>query len=470
MADEGKKGEMKYCPVAWHSVNIRNNGDFRLCCHANVAEGQGILRQPDGSPYNLATSSVDSVRNHPLAKAVRKSFLEGKWHPSCARCQLEEENSQPSGRVHSLNRLEEAGLESEFRDTVFSRTAADGSIESERFPVYDLDIRFGNKCNLRCRSCGPTDSSSWYGDYFKMGYDRFEDSGATVFLKEADGRIVAENNRFEWYENISVGSQLPQDLSRLRRIYFAGGEPLLIRQHQEMLEWLVARNLHGQVGLEYNTNLTVLPDAILDLWKKFRFVGVGVSMDGYGKYHEYLRHPGRFDTMERNLRKLDQAEGNIRRWLACTVSAQNASHLPDFVLWKERQGYKKIRNDLPRLPISTHLLHYPNYMNLQALPLKAKLLVEARLAEGFSRIEKEGCLPEGKLRSTKRVFDGIVRYMKSGDRSRNWPSYWEYNEKLDRIRKQTFFDIDPELAALMQEGARPAGYLEAPRASVSSDV
>lgn len=446
---------MKYCPVAWHSVNIRNNGDYRLCCHSNVTEGQGILRKEDGSPYNLSTSPVEEIRNHPLVKEVRKSFLEGKWHPSCMRCQLEEENNQRSGRIHAITRLEEAGIESGFREKVFTQTAADGGIQTENFPIYDLDVRFGNKCNLRCRSCGPFDSSAWYSDYYKLGHDRFEDSGATVFLKEtAEGRVVAENNRFEWYTNTSVGEQLPKDLSLLRRVYFVGGEPLLIERHQEMLEWLVAKNLHGQVGLEYNTNLTLLPDAILGLWKKFRFVGVGVSMDGYGKFHEYLRHPGRFEIMEKNLRKLDEAEGNIRGWLSCTVSAQNASHLPDFILWKERQGYKQIRNDLSRPPISTHLLHYPNYMNLQALPPKAKLLVEKRLNDGFARVEKEAGLPEGKLKSTKRIFDGIIRYMKNGDRSHRWPQYWEYNKKLDLIRHQTFFDLDPELATLMEEGAQ----------------
>jgi hypothetical protein len=92
-------------------------------------------------------------------------------------------------------------------------------------------------------------------------------------------------------------------------------------------------------------------------------------------------------------------------------------------------------------------------MNLQALPPKAKLLVETRLLEGISRIEAEGCLPEGKLKATKRVFHGIIRYMKSGDRSHKWLGYWEYNQKLDQIRNQTFFDIDPELATLMKEGA-----------------
>lgn len=445
---------MKYCPVAWHSATVRNNGDYRLCCHANVAEGQGILRKEDGSPHNLATSPVDTIRNHPLVKDVRKAFLEGKWHPSCMRCQLEEENNQRSGRIHSLTRLEEAGLEAGIRENLIANTAPDGSIDPDKFPINDLDIRFGNKCNLRCRSCGPFDSSAWYGDYFRLGHDRFEDSGATVFLKEAaDGRVTAEGNRFGWYENTNVGEQLPKDLSQLRRIYFAGGEPLLIQRHQEMLEWLVDQNLHGQVSLEYNTNLTLLPDAILALWKKFRAVGVGVSMDGFGKFHEYLRFPGKAEIMEKNLRKLDQAEGNIRGWLACTVSAQNASHLPDFILWKESQGYKQIRNDLSRPPISTHLLHYPNFMNLQALPARAKLLVEKRMNDGILRIEREAGLPEKKFLNTRKMLEGIVRYMKSGDRSHHWPNYWEYNRKLDGMRKQTFFDVDPELATLMEEGA-----------------
>jgi len=181
---------------------------------------------------------------------------------------------------------------------------------------------------------------------------------------------------------------------------------------------------------------------------------VGVSMDGYGKFHEYLRYPGRADIMEKNLRKLDQAEGNIRAWLACTVSAQNASHLPDFILWKVRQGYKTNKKDTARPPISAHLLHNPAFMNLRALPPKAKALVEKRLNEGSLRIEREAGLQEAQLAATKKLLQGIIRYMNTADRSQKWADHWERNQRLDQIRKQSFFDLDPELATLMQEGAQ----------------
>jgi organic radical activating enzyme len=432
-----------------------------MCCYANVVAGKGVLNDEQGNALNMSTTAVDDIRNHPLVKEVRKSFLEGQWHASCQRCRVEEENQQRSGRIHSLTRIEEfeeeTHQEGALAQKVFSLTHPDGSINPSDFPVEELDLRFGNKCNLSCRSCGPVDSSGWYSDYAKMGNESFDDTGGTVYLRpKPDGRIEAINDHYNWYEGIDVPERFSKDLSKLRRVYFVGGEPLLMKEHLRTLEWLVAQGLSKKISLEYNTNLTVLPDAVMTLWKEFDFVGVGVSMDGFGKFHEYLRYPGKAEIMEKNLRKLDQSEAHLRGWLACTISAQNISHLPDFIIWKEQQQFKKIRNDYARPPISVHLLHKPAQMNVRSLPAEAKKLVERRLLDGLKRIRSETQLSEEKLESTETLIMGLISYMNRVDDSDKWPYYWEWNLKLDKIRNQTFFDIDPELATLMQNAALAA--------------
>ena len=90
-----------------------------------------------------------------------------------------------------------------------------------------------------------------------------------------------------------------------------GGEPLLIHQHYDFLNELVERGRAPFVTLEYNTNLSIVPEKALKLWEHFKKVKLGVSLDGVGPINDYIRHPSKWSVMERNLLKIDKAPGNI---------------------------------------------------------------------------------------------------------------------------------------------------------------
>ena len=78
-----------WCPLPWMSVNVRNNGDLRVCCNANVGLDQGLVKKEDGSTYNLGSDGLHDFRNGKLMKEIRKAMLAGEFHPSCVRCERE---------------------------------------------------------------------------------------------------------------------------------------------------------------------------------------------------------------------------------------------------------------------------------------------------------------------------------------------------------------------------------------------
>jgi sulfatase maturation enzyme AslB (radical SAM superfamily) len=436
------KQDLHYCPLAWGSTAIRNNGDYRICCHANVSENNGLLRDESGELLNVTKHSPEAVRNNLLLKEVRKTFLNGNWPAVCGRCKTEEESGLKSGRTHAIARLKASDFEEEFVNRV-ELTAQDGSIPDD-FPLTVMDIRFGNLCNLRCRSCGPTDSSSWYREWREVENISFSDSGITVQLENSEGRVVANPDRFSWHEKIEAQMLVPADPSRLRRIYLAGGEPLLIPMHLNFLKELEKQEISKNIYLEYNSNLTYLPAAVLDSWQKFRAVGVGVSMDGFGKFHEYLRFPAKQSVMDKNLDLLDLQPKNVFAWFACTVSWMNASHLPDFLAWILSRNFQKVGKRADRLPISFHLLHKPNYMNLREVPMDGKRLIEDRIKKGWDKIR--GHFSESQRKSGDDAFRGILHYMNSSNGNSDWQMILDRNYRLDLLRKKFFSDIDPELA------------------------
>ena len=111
-----------FCPIPWIFQAVRNNGDIRVCCQANVTENQGVVRKQDGTPYNAASDNMEVARNAELMREVRKNMLKGEWSQECGRCQQEEASGLNSRRQYELDNWK---FSIEDAKTV---TAADGTI------------------------------------------------------------------------------------------------------------------------------------------------------------------------------------------------------------------------------------------------------------------------------------------------------------------------------------------------------
>jgi hypothetical protein len=86
-------------------------------------------------------------------------------------------------------------------------------------------------------------------------------------------------------------NQMQEHIPYLEQIYFAGGEPLIMEEHYNVLKELV-RLKRFDVRLQYNTNfsrLNLKDENVLDYWKLFNNVSIGASLDAMGPRAEYIR-------------------------------------------------------------------------------------------------------------------------------------------------------------------------------------
>ena len=60
-----------FCPIPWIFQAVRNNGDVRVCCQANVTKNRGVVRKPDGSSYNAGRDNMVEARNTDMMKDVK---------------------------------------------------------------------------------------------------------------------------------------------------------------------------------------------------------------------------------------------------------------------------------------------------------------------------------------------------------------------------------------------------------------
>jgi hypothetical protein len=270
-----------FCPLPWVYQAFRNNGDIRVCCQANQSPNKGILTREDGTTFNAATATLDESRNSPLMNRLRKNMIAGEWSPECKRCRVEENSGLTSNRQHAIYDWKMTV------DDVKNYTSDDGTIDTKQFPVISYDMRFGNLCNLVCRMCSPTDSHSWYEQWYSYtGKDSFKDThGVVQLIRNSVGRLTTSD--YDWHNSENFWVQIEDNLDNIRHVYMAGGEPLLIERHYEFLQKCIDRDVAKNIVLEYNTNGTTLPKRATELWKKFKQVEFPTheKIRTYGKTH-----------------------------------------------------------------------------------------------------------------------------------------------------------------------------------------
>ena len=438
-----------FCPIPWNFQAVRNNGDIRICCQANVTENQGVIRHNNGTPYNASRDSLDDARNADLMKIVRKNMLNGIWSQECGRCRQEEEAG-----LNSRRQYEQQNWPTFTIDKAREVTEEDGSVSD--IPVTYYDLRFGNLCNLACRMCGPTDSHTWYEqwvDYHKSN-DYIDTHGTVSLKRNTKGRLFT--NDYDWHGSDVFWNSIEKNIPNIKHVYMAGGEPMMIERHYEFLQKCIDSGYAGKIIIEYNTNMTNLPERVLEMWKHFRQVRVGASIDGYGNMLEYQRWPLKWNQAYKNLKKLDQLcvdNKNIFAWLACTVTANNVFHIPEFMWWKLKEsGFKKINSSKKRPVITHHVAHGPKRTNIKLLDpaLKADL-------QDHYEIWKNKILFDNEIEQTVKenaigILDSILKFANKEDYSKDYLNeFVNFTKYLDKARNQSILDVAPQYSKLFDK-------------------
>ena len=285
-----------FCMLPWLHLHAFPDGRAYPCCMSEY-------NLPAG---NLKEQTMKEVWNSKGIKDMRVNMLNGRPSKECNRCYEQESAGFVSMRHSSSQNF---GQHIALTDT----TNEDGSLDW--FQIRYYDIRFSNLCNFRCRSCGSIFSSNWYNDEVKLYGDR------------GHQRIMFAGKTEE-----DMWEQMQEHIPFLDQIYFAGGEPLIMEEHYRLLNELVKREMF-HVRLIYNTNFSKLAykdQDVLELWKKFKTVSVGASLDASGARGEYIRKGQDWTETVDNRRRMLEVCPNVDFYISATVSIYNVLHISDF--------------------------------------------------------------------------------------------------------------------------------------------
>jgi MoaA/NifB/PqqE/SkfB family radical SAM enzyme len=389
-----KKTIKKYNDVAcrklWDHLYIGTDGNINPCCLADH-------RFPLG---NIDSTSINSIMFN-KTEQIRSIMSQGYRTRACAVCYEKEDCG-----IYSV------------------RQVCDH--DNQTVGIKHLDIRINNTCNFKCRMCS---------EYFSSAIQQ-----ETIKLYGKDAILGFESVSLDAGKNQNKNQRLQQVLpfvnSGIESIYFAGGEPLLMPEHYEILDHLIEMR-HTDLAIMYNTNLSTLfykKRNIIDLWKKFSNIQVGASIDAMGAVAEYMRHGTIWDNVINNINIIKQQVPHVKLKITSTVSCVTIENLIELQCsWVDQKMF--CVEDL-----QVQVLTSPNFLSPAVLPQHHK----DRLT---NIIQQHICRFSG-TRLAQQWYD-VLQWMNNTDYTFALTDFKQRTSVLDLHRGESFVDIFPEFRDLL---------------------
>lgn len=414
------------CALPFIHVQSEPDGKIKLCCLA-----KNTVKDNDGKPFNFGKDKIETFFNSDYMKNIRKDMLNNVQVADCKGCYDEEAAGGISQR--QVYTQEWIAKDPSIEETMLQSEHNDYYVEPK---IKYFDFRFGNMCNLKCRSCGPVNSIQLLKESREI-----EHPDKNKFFLYNEHEI---DNINDWYQTPMFMENFRAQEQNIRQIYFTGGEPTIIEQNYEILQDLVDSGKASRVSLIFSTNMTNIQDRFVKLVEQFERVTFLASCEGFGDVHEYLRAPAKWSVFEKNITRL----ANMDPWktvIMCTpvIQSVNLADITKFFEWIENIndtfGYSRVQI----LPI---VLTFPRHLDLEILPLDMKQQALAKLEDFVSKhprlqdsIHFMGRMNMIRDKCNKDSFDpeALIKFR-------------TYTMMLDKHRGQSLADVNPELYNLLQ--------------------
>lgn len=399
-----------FCMLPWMHMHAFPDGRAYPCCLADYWHPVGDLRK----------NTMEQVWNQEPYRVMRQNMLQDKPCKECTKCYEQEDNGFFSMRNDSNRNYGHHIHEVE-------NTHDDGT--NPDFKIRYWDVRFSNLCNFSCRSCGPIFSSNWFNDHVKM-YNRKPD---------VLGREMLRVEYTAGDEDAMIAQMLPH-IPYLEQVYFAGGEPLIMKEHYFMLEKLIEAG-KTDVRIQYNTNFSELAfkdKHVFEYWKHFKNVSVGASLDASGDRAELMRRGTNWQQAVANRERMMQEVPHVDFYISATVSAMNVLHVLDFHKEWTDLGLIKAKD------FNVNICQSPEWYRIDILPewFKQQVIIPA-----YNK-HLEWLVPQDTLQRATNGYRSLLNLLTAHDASVLLPRFREEIAKLDKIRNEDFWKVFPELNEL----------------------
>ena len=326
---------MPKCAYIDNGVTIGPGGDVRPCCHIYHSD----ISNKEYEDFNWKNSFPK----------LRK-IMENGWAKECDYCRIEEIKKGESPRT----KLDHFG------------------IEGNQKTIFDLKIT--NTCNLSCRMCNPTQSSTW---------DKIVKTNKNIDFQKHYDVIEPLEGSAGWHNKFL--SEVKNNLDNVKYLKFTGGEPFLVKHTKEVCKYTVESGASNSTELKFITNgQVVLDEEWFKIFSKYKDVQIDVSVDGVGSRYEYIRPGSKWSKIEDFINNIKKRDMDIDLCITYLPQTLNAAVFYETEQWAVNHG----------LEIHNHAywqLKEPEFMNYSSLnpSVRKKLNIETDVVykeENFKKL------------------------------------------------------------------------------------
>ena len=251
-----------YCRYAWRHQYIHMSGSFRLCCIT-----KDNLLNDKGHRFNVNHDSLEKVWRSNRMNEVRRKMMTGEPLQECTRCYEHEARGFKSFR------------DQEGREEYIALTKPDGSVDSM---PSTMELHYGNMCNLKCKMCGQNYSNQIGKELLEIGKTD-KDFLSWVYKQSGNVNIWTNNLsvEYKWFKNNKTKNKLMKYVSdHIQRLTVIGGEPTIIPEFYELLDYCYKQNTLKDKTIILTTNLTNVNPKMTNWLSKLKSWTVFASIDG----------------------------------------------------------------------------------------------------------------------------------------------------------------------------------------------
>jgi len=226
-----------------------------------------------------------------------------------------------------------------------------------------------------------------------------------------------------------------------------GGEPTIDPQIQKLLDWVTSNDYAKNLHLRYTTNATNVNAKWVKAVKQFKDCKIQLSLDGTGPTYNYVRTGANWEKIRENIMKMPDLIPNVSgmgvnivwSWYLCfTVQdwLPELKNLQDELKWKHN-----VQLDFNVIDATA-----PKRMTVRNLTEEFKTVV----AEQLKELKNKDILPD--------ICNSLLYYTQHNPFKNNEivlqnlkTEFFDYNDKLDEIRKTNIHDLSPIYETLRQK-------------------
>jgi MoaA/NifB/PqqE/SkfB family radical SAM enzyme len=317
--------------------------------------------------------------NSEQMQTLRNQLLAGKSPEHCSTCYYEESFGKLNGRIRQLTKS--AVDVNDFALTLRSSPhyknfeySYNNDGLADMAPV-DLQIELGNTCNSACIMCDPEASSRLEQDYHK--------------LHKLNSSLFFEPVSYDsWTKDPQLIDKFVNEIvkiPRLRYIHFLGGETLYEESFYTICEKLIEHDVAKNIIVGTTTNGTIYNERIQRFIKNFKQFHLGISIEAVTDLNDYVRWPGRIDSILLNVDKFLKLRKSILGLYISLRITPNVFTISDI----DKLFVYMIENRV--IAESCNILYDPAHLRMELIPddIRAEVKQKMEILIAYYELKKE---------------------------------------------------------------------------------